>query len=669
MDPQQNTIIESLGIYLPSQSMSTSEVLNSCQNQIRFPLEKISGIKSRRVAGQEEFSLDLAINAVTECFKNSKYHPADIDLLICCNISKIDSKDRFSFEPSTAIKLRRHFGFNHAIAFDITNACAGMFTGIFLGNTLIKNGAIRRAMVVSGEYITHLMNTAQREIENFMDSRLACLTLGDAGAAVILEKGENNQTGFHSIDIQTFGRYSPYCIAKVSEKGGWIMYTDSVNLTDVGIKSGAEFSWNTLQRAGWALDKFHHLLLHQTSRMTLNNARNEINSLVKNPILNDSNTIDNLEERGNTASTSHFVAIFDQIQNNRIQPGDKVVFGISASGLTTGTALYVFDDLPDRLRKQDTGKKTRTTESEPIALTCPTLPGIRIESIGTSLLKDNKTEDSMVLLYGAATNCFEKSQYHCRDIELLIHCGVYRSEFVLEPAYSTLLAGRLNMNATYSDPEIRKTFAFDIFNGSLGFLNACYVAQQMIASGNFETAMVVASEIENNAKLHPDQLLGLKEASSAVIFDRHPDKGKGMSTILFNYSTESIQDYSINCTTLEKGPFLHVEKSPDLEQKYLEAVFPLILEILHKEGLLLSQINWVFPPQISPEFIDLLADQLNLPREKFIDLTEGAKDLFTSSIPFAIDYALEKSLVNPGDIALMISVGSGIQAGCAIYHF
>ena len=86
MRDNTNTVIESLGVYLPRESFSTNEILQGCKKQIRFPLEKISGIKSRRMAGQYEFSIDLAKKAVADCLEKSKYHTADIDNLICCNI-------------------------------------------------------------------------------------------------------------------------------------------------------------------------------------------------------------------------------------------------------------------------------------------------------------------------------------------------------------------------------------------------------------------------------------------------------------------------------------------------------------------------------------------------------------------------------------------------------
>ncbi|HEY0680638.1 MAG TPA: 3-oxoacyl-[acyl-carrier-protein] synthase III C-terminal domain-containing protein, partial [Chitinophagaceae bacterium] len=353
MDVNRNAIIESIGVYLPPDSYSTGEILNACKNKIQFPLENITGINSRRMAGQDEFSIDLAQHAIADCLARSKYNADDIDLLICCNISRYDGHQLISFEPNTSSKLRLHFGFSNAMAFDITNACAGMFTGIYIVNALIKTGVIKRGMVVSGEYITHLTKSAQREIENFMDTRLACLTLGDAGAALILENASTDKAGFRELELQTFGKYSEYCIAKASEQGGMIMFTDSVKLTEVAIRSGARHALQVLQQGGWTPNCFQHLIMHQTSDMTLRSAGREINRLLESRICHDGNTINNLKQRGNTASTAHFVALADHIRNNKIQSGDKIVFSISASGLTIGTALYEFDDLPDRYREME----------------------------------------------------------------------------------------------------------------------------------------------------------------------------------------------------------------------------------------------------------------------------------------------------------------------------
>ena len=672
MDLKHNTIIESIGVYLPSQSISTTEILNGCKNKIQFPLENITGIKHRRVSGQNEFSIDLAKKAISDCLAKSQYNAADIDLLICCNISRYDDVGLMTFEPNTSIKLREHFGFTNAIVFDITNACAGMFTGIYIANALIKTGTIRRGLVVSGEYITHLSQTAQKEIESFMDTRLACLTLGDAGAAIVLEQALDNKTGFQELELQTFGAYSHYCISKASEQGGMIMFTDSVKLTEVAVKSGAQHAMKSLEKAEWAANSFDHLIMHQTSRMTLNSARREINRLLSSPVCDDDNTINNLEQRGNTASTAHFVALADNIRNNNIQSGDKIVFSISASGLTIGTGLYIFDSLPDRFRHMElhgTVGKKETTETNLHSASNAIAPRIRIESVGIIPQEAIGKNNSMELLHCAAKNCLLKSSYESAEIGLLIYCGVYRSEYLLEPAYASLLAGELNMNATSPATGSQTTLAFDIFNGSMGFLNSCYVAQQMLAAGNCEKAMIVAAESENNTGLFPNEIVGFRETASALILDSNPMTDTGFSRFLFRYHVESINAYSANYKTGHSKPHLHVVKDDNLEALYIEYILPAVQELLQLEGLDLSRINKIFPPQISSGFITKLSQKLYLPRDRFIDVAGDGTDLFSSSLPYAFEHASEQGLVEPGDIGLMIAVGSGIQIGCALYYF
>jgi hypothetical protein len=117
---------------------------------------------------------------------------------------------------------------------------------------------------------------------------------------------------------------------------------------------------------------------------------------------------------------------------------------------------------------------------------------------------------SMDLLKAAGEDCLRNSTHGRSDISLLIHAGVYRTEFVSEPAIAALVAGELDINARIESLTGKRTLAFDVFNGAVGFLNACYVGAEMIRSNQFETAMIVAAEVDNNAELWPENALGIR---------------------------------------------------------------------------------------------------------------------------------------------------------------
>lgn len=670
----RNTVIESLGVYLPPKAVSTQDILAGCAKPIKFPLEQFTGIYSRRMAGETEFSVDLARKAVDRCLANSRYLPNDIDLLICTNISRVDSPHhQSSFEPSTSAKLKRYFGFNNALVFDISNACTGMFTAMLIIDAFLKAGLIRRGMVVSGEYITHLTTTAQKELEGYMDQRLACLTVGDAGAAVILEQAANNAVGFHELDLYTLGRYCYDCIAKATdqEHGGAIMFTDAVRVAAVNITQALSHAAYTLDRAGWQPEILQHIIMHQTSEMSIRDAAREINTYFGREVCNQQNVIVNLRDRGNTATTTHMVALMDRILSGEIKSGEHVIFGITGSGATIGTGLYTFDDLPDRLRRAARGQSPAKVSTgvvvQPTVTFAARQPRVRIESVGTAAVRVKK--ETLALSEAAAEACLSTSSYSRKDIDLLIYAGVYRDEFLSEPALASIIAGELKINDTIETQQDKKTFAFDLFNGAVGFLNACQVSAEMIHAQKIRRALVVTSEIENNKVSRPDELLGIAETGSAVMLDESADGETGFGNFVFKYGDEYLESL-ITHTQQEHGKtWIHRDQSERLEEYYLRLIDEAVTELLKSEQLELSRIKVVMPPQISPAFARKLRDALHIEPGRVVDIARTGADLYTSSLPHTLAYVQEHQLVEPGDIGLIISAGSGLQVGCATYYF
>jgi 3-oxoacyl-[acyl-carrier-protein] synthase III len=350
--------IESLGVYLPPLEVTTADFLSSCSHGLRRVVEAVTGIKSRHVTGSKEYSIDLARKAILNCLKHSRYAADEIELLIVCTICRCDGPNlQFSYEPNTSQQLANELNLENALTLDVSNACAGMFTGISIARSFLGNGAVRNALVVSGEYISHIAETAQKEISGISDLRLASLTLGDAGAAVLLERSPDQEVGFVDLELFTLSAHSDLCVAYPTNEdhGGIIMMTDATKMASVALREGLAHFGDVLGRNGWSASEVDHWIVHQTSRKTINNVRRGIEELFGVDFLKRGSVVDNLAERGNTASTTHFVALADQILAGRINSGDKILFGIAASGLTIGTGLYVLDDLPNRMRSnQDT---------------------------------------------------------------------------------------------------------------------------------------------------------------------------------------------------------------------------------------------------------------------------------------------------------------------------
>jgi 3-oxoacyl-[acyl-carrier-protein] synthase III len=113
---------------------------------------------------------------------------------------------------------------------------------------------------------------------------------------------------------------------------------------------------------------------------------------------------------------------------------------------------------------------------------------------------------------------------------------------------------------------------------------------------------------------------------------------------------------------------LHIERDQHIESYYLQCIQEAVQELLRLEHLDLAQIKIVLPPQISAGFISRLSDTLAIDRTRLVDV-QAQHDLFTSSLAYTLQHVRKHKLVQPGDIGLIISVGSGIQVGCATYYF
>jgi 3-oxoacyl-[acyl-carrier-protein] synthase III len=668
-----NTVIESLGVYLPPKEVSSKEILKGCNKRMWFPLEKMTGIKSRRMAGETEFAIDLAEKAITRCLECSRHDCDDIDLLIACNIVRMDKLNTISVEPNTTLKLKKRFGFKNAIAFDITNACTGMFTAMQVAQAYITTGTARRAMVVSGEFITDITRTAQKEICEFMDPRLACLTVGDAGAAIVLEAAASNDVGFHELEVYSLSKYSRMCIGRLTEQphGGPIMHVpDPLEHTAVAVKHSVMHAQYMLEKSPWSPEMIHQLIMHQTSDRSIREGKRTINKAFKKKICHDGNTINNLAHRGNTASTSHMVAVWDNIHNGRIKSGDNVVFGITGSGQTIGTGIYTFDDLPDRLRRHAAAPQPAPPAAVPAP---PPLPPatrqVRIHSCGTAAADEGIEATTLALTTAAGERCLAASDYDRSDIELLFFTGVTRTGLICEPAIATLIASEMGINEIIESEYDKKTFAFDVYNGALGLLNGCQVAAQMVQSGLYRTAMVVAAEIEQNETTFPENPLGFREAASALILDRSQGQRVGFGNFEFGYFTE-LQDARVGLGYYRDGkPCYDLREDEAIDDYYLECIRPTVAKLLDREGLDISEIRLVLPPQFSADFNRRLATVLKIDPAAVVDIARDDQDLFTSSLPFSLEHAQQRGLAQPGDIGLIVNVASGLQIGTAVYYF
>ncbi len=331
------------GRCLPPTRLSTDDLMASTRHDTHIDLERLTGIHERRVSVGEEDSYSLAVAAARDCLDRAGRDGAALDVVISCSITKFRGGLTQWVEPTMSGAVARAIGADHAVTFDLSNACAGMLTGVTVLNDWIRQGAVRRGMVVSGEYISQLGHNAARHIRTIMSKELACLTLGDAGAALLLERTDSDSPGIDLAGFTTVAEHSRLCLAyPKGDDPGARMFTDSRGIQRAAIADTPGLLREVLDAAGISMGDVDHVITHQTSARAIRKGMAAVTASFGESPRHDA--VVTVDRYGNTASTTHTVALVEELEAGHVRAGETIALVALASGLEIGVVLLTVDE-------------------------------------------------------------------------------------------------------------------------------------------------------------------------------------------------------------------------------------------------------------------------------------------------------------------------------------
>jgi 3-oxoacyl-[acyl-carrier-protein] synthase III len=134
------------------------------------------GIKSRRVADEATCTSDLCLAAARRLLARLAWDPATVDGLI------LVTQTQDYVMPSTSCILQHKLGLPETCAaFDVNLGCSAYVYGMWLANSLLRSGACRRILLLTGETPSKFVDPKDRT---------TALLFGDAGSATALEAAE-----------------------------------------------------------------------------------------------------------------------------------------------------------------------------------------------------------------------------------------------------------------------------------------------------------------------------------------------------------------------------------------------------------------------------------------------------------------------------------------------
>ena len=322
--------------------------MSTTRHRTHIDLERLTGIRERRVSVGDEDSYSLATSAALDCIHRAGREAASVDAVISCSITKFRDGLTQWLEPTMSRAVADEIGAEQAMTFDVSNACAGMLTGVTIANNWIRQGTIERALVVSGEYISQLGQNAARHIRNIMSKELASLTLGDAGAALLLERASEGSGAIELAGFTTVADYSRLCLAyPTGHEPAARMFTDARGIHKAAMSNTPLLLHEVLDAVGISIHDIDHVITHQTSARAIRKGMAKVSASFGDKPRHDA--VITVDRYGNTASTTHTVALVEELEAGHIRPGETIALIALASGLEIGIVLLTLDDeLVDR---------------------------------------------------------------------------------------------------------------------------------------------------------------------------------------------------------------------------------------------------------------------------------------------------------------------------------
>lgn len=323
--------IKAISYYLPDKVVTNEDLVKEFPEWSVDKVTQKVGVDSRHLAAENETAGDMAEKAARQLFSEYKVSPDIIDFVLLCT----QSPDYFL--PSTACILQDRLGIpKTAGAFDYNLGCSGCIYGMALAKGLIAGGIAKNVLLLTAETYNkylHPLDKSNRSI--FGDGAAACLissngfaeigefVLGTDGSGannLILKSGGSRQkktTGEYTEDDEGHIWYDDY------------LYMNGGNVFNFTLDIVPSMMVQILEKNHIQKEDIDYYVFHQANKFMLNTIR-KICSLPKDKFYN------NLQETGNTVSSTILIALKECLNSKFVKKGDKVMLAGFGVGLSWG---------------------------------------------------------------------------------------------------------------------------------------------------------------------------------------------------------------------------------------------------------------------------------------------------------------------------------------------
>ena len=335
------SFVSAISYYLPEYVLDNNEI--SSQHP-EWSIEKISaktGIYSRHIARENEFSSDMAVSAAEKLFQDFHIDKDEIDFLLLCT----QSPDFLL--PTTACIIQDRLKLSKSIgALDFNLGCSGFVYGLGLCKGLVETGQAKNVLLITSETYSKFINKQDKSNKTIF---------GDAAAATLISSSSNELHG--KIKCFTYGTDGSRHNCLIVKNGGMrnrqlvgvdlLLEDESFLSNDNNLYMDGKEIFNftafevpnliikILEKHNINLNDIDLFVFHQANEFMLNTIRKRIGIPIDKFYIF-------LKESGNTVSSTIPIALSNAIREGKIKKGMKVLIAGFGVGLSMAATIIEY---------------------------------------------------------------------------------------------------------------------------------------------------------------------------------------------------------------------------------------------------------------------------------------------------------------------------------------
>jgi 3-oxoacyl-[acyl-carrier-protein] synthase-3 len=311
--------LPTLTFYFPTKKL-TNESLSIDFEVSEEKILKNTGIKSRYVSEEGELASDMACKALEEFFNLNTLKKKEVDFLIFCS-------ECFDFiAPATSCIIQDRVGLPKTIGcFDLPYGCSGYIYGLALAKSLIVANIAKNVLFVTADTPTKTIDKKQLELMSLFSEEnvIGEFVFGTDGS------------GYKDLYSENSAFRISETLESTENKSNGKMIMNGINIFNFSLRVVPKLVNDILTKNKCTFESIDLFVFHQPSLFLLE-------TLAKKMNINKEKFYINIENHGNTVSSSIPLALSDAYKEGKIKEGMTVLIAGFGVGLSWGGTIIKF---------------------------------------------------------------------------------------------------------------------------------------------------------------------------------------------------------------------------------------------------------------------------------------------------------------------------------------